>query len=310
MYFQYGTLTFKVIELVRYERRNIYSEDGTDLLYVRHVLGVAATYAPGGLPKLASVIGTSRTTDFRLQDGDDTIATVRSTLGRGNDPDPATTRTTPQLESDFSGVVSVGLHHSAPETDAELQNRLLVPRKRLILWAYSKQTGGLVRWLESPRPGFTVDATVGPLPLSCDIVSTAGEGPTKAVMFFQIQTDLPPCPVGSDRFVLSHRWEVSHTHDEDNYLTRVTEGTIVFHAGIRDALALNPDAVRNQLIHPVPIGYERKVPSVRQSGDGTTIKYTITDTDPKIMFSPGDSGCTTIEILERCTILTPISEDS
>lgn len=305
MYLQYGDLSLAVIDLNRYERTNVYDASGTDLLYVRVVVGVSAVYAPGGIPHLTSATSITQDTQATLTGTDNTRITL-TTTPRGVDPSGSNFLTTPPaLETDLPGNVfnPVASQYTGAETDADLRFRLLYPRQSLILWAADRRTGALVRWLESPRPGFMVDCKNGPKPISCDIITADGE--VAAGMFYQIETCVQPCPAGSDRLVTSHRWKMTHTHDANNYLTRVIEGTIVFNSEVVYLLSISPDWVRNQFLHPVPLGYQRRVPSISISEDGLTITYVITDTDPTIVFEPGDSGATAIQIIENMELVYP-----
>lgn len=308
MFLEYNDVSLKCLDLQRYSRRSVYSPDGADLLYVRTVLGVMATYAPGGYPRMPSVTNIGGDTE-NVMGGRDNTVQILTQLPRGT-PDPTggrsgTVDTVPTLESDLPGSQRLaGPFFSGPQTDVELRNRLLMPRKKLILWAYDKRDGKAVRWLESPRSTMSTDATNGPIPISCDVVSAAGE-PNSVGVFFQVQTDVSPCPIGSDRAVLSHRWEMSHTADENFYLTRIIRGEIIFNGAYINTFSVNPDSLRNQFIHPIPVGFSRGIPQVSQSADGLTIRYIVTDTDPTIMFSPGDSGATQIQILEKIALYKP-----
>lgn len=307
MYLDYGSVRLKVIDLVRFERETVWSEDGADLLYVLATIGVTAVYAPGGIPALPSITQMSQETQDTLSGDDRTVAALRR-LPRGFDPGARSNiLDKPRMEDDSTGrgLAAIGAvlngddtRHSGPQTDAELRARLWLPRKKLILWAYDRQTGLPIRWLESPRPGMTVDVANGPKPLSVDIVSAAGE-PTSVGMFFQVQTAISACPIGSDRLVLSHRWEMSHAHDDNYYLTRTIDGTIQFSSAVREVTRTRPDWVRAQFLHPIPVGFRRELPMFKQSSDGLTIRYRITDTDPTIVFDPGASGATQIRIEEK-----------
>lgn len=302
MYLQYGSVVLKVIDLNRYERTNVYTTDGADLLYVKHVLSATAVYAPGGVPAMPSIAAISADTAGQLAGTDNTGAIIYAT-GRGLEPGvAATVAPAPLMEDDFGGPT--GVSFAGPETDAELRYRLLRPRQKLVLWAYTMGAGTPIRWLESPRPGFALDAANGPLPLGCDVVSAAGE-PHSVAVNFTVSTCLPPCPIGSDRLILSHRWQMDHGHDDDGYLTRTTIGEVVFHSGVSDIIYRYPDAFRNQFLHPIPLGFERKVPQISAASDGLTMRYTLVDTDPKIVFSPGDSGATRAEIVEQFNTRSP-----
>lgn len=306
MYLQYGSVTLKVIDLLRYDREAIYTPDKTDLLTIRHTLGVSAVYAPGGDPRMPSVTALSEDTE-KVLSGQDRTAEAVSRRIRGYDPGQlARVEEYPHMEHNTveSEQIAMSRLHSGPQTDAELRYRLMLPRQKLILWAYDRQTGKPIRWLESPRPGMATDAMNGPLPIGNPVVSAAGE-PNSIGVYFEVQTDVLPCATGSDRAVLSHRWQMTHVGDENNYLTRVTHGEIIFNGEYVHTMGVVPDDFRNQFIHPIPVGFVRRVPEVTQSSDGLTLRYTILDTDPTVVFDAGDSGATMLEILEKITYNAP-----
>jgi hypothetical protein len=300
---KYNGVVLDVVEQTRHDRRNVYSEDGVDLLYVEYVLGFLCTYAPGGRPVMPSVQHLSDDTKARISPlGLDRTAQVLRDQPRGRNPgDVESVDETPTMED---ADTPRHLHKSGPETDAELRDRLMTPRKPFFLYAYHRETGERFVWVRAPRNGFTVDSANGPTPLACDVVAAAGE-PHSVTIHFQIRLAVSPCPVGSDRLILSHRWEMSHMADEDHYLSRVVEGRIIFHPGVREVVQFNPELLRAQLLHPIPLGMQRSAPRVTLSSDGLTLRYTIIDTDPKVVFSPGDSGATRIDIVERHALTVP-----
>lgn len=340
MRLEYGKVVLDVIDLLRFDRHAVYTEDGTDLLYWRTVIGVTATYAPGGNPVMPSAAKLSDDTGKMLSGGDNTKA-ILTARPRGDDP----TWPAPVLETydDYKKARARRLAappanalaavirkvaqdatplkeaHSGPETDAELRNQLRLPRQKLRLIATDRQSGTDIIWLESPRgPGDTVsasgkvtsngmltDATNGPLPLQYSVIQASGE-PHSIAVYFEIQTDLTPCPIGSDRLILSHRFQTTHSYDEHFYLTRTTKGEIVFNGSIVNTFGFDPDSVASQFILPIPLGFQRAVPEITQSSDGLTIRYVVTDTDPTIMFAAGDSGCTHIDIQEKISYTSPL----
>ncbi len=295
MILQIGQVLLPVVDLVRFERDTTWTEDGADLESIQTVIGAVATYAPGGYPRLPSATALSTPTVQTLDATDPTAATVRLNVRGANPSYPA-----PSLETDVlgPGAIPPTSLRSGPETDAELRAHLWRPRQKVILWAFDRQTGAAIRWLESPRPGFSTDLGNGPKTRAVDVISASGE-PNSLAVYIEIETEMSPCPAGSDRLVLSHRWEMAHTHDENHYLTRIIRGQIRFNGAVVRATNTRPDDVRAQFIHPIPLGFERRVPECVQSSDGLTIRYTITDTDPTITFDPGSSGAVKMSIVEK-----------
>jgi hypothetical protein len=98
---------------------------------------------------------------------------------------------------------------------------------------------------------------------------------------------------------------MDHVPDENHYLTRVIKGEVIFNAALMDNSPYTPDHFRNQFMHPIPLGFKRRGPTVTQSSDGFTIRYVIEDVNPTITFDPGDSGATNIEIVETIKYAQP-----
>ncbi len=305
MFLQVGDTLLRVVELTRLDRDAVWTGDKTDLIGIDTIIGVLATLAPGGLPRMDSAVGLDPDTIVHL-DGTDPTAATLARNPRGLDPGDAQPIAAPVLESGLPAESPVHAidQSSGPETDAMIRLHLWRPRQKLILWAYRKGTGQLCRWIESPRPGMDTDLANGPTPLSLDIVQASGE-PTSVVVHFQIATRMSPCPTGSDRLVLSHRWQMKHGHDENHYLTRTIDGECIFNGAVLRKLGLSPDAIRRQFIHPIPVGMQRTPPTVTISPDGLTIKYTVVDTDPTIVFDAAESGCTQMQILEKVLYQNP-----
>lgn len=300
-----GAVLFRVADLVQMDRDAVWSEDGTDLIGVDLTLGLIMTAAPGGNPALDSVVGLSPDTTAHL-DGSDATARKLGTNPRGENPGASVGFFAPVFETAGAAPFPVRAvsERSGPETDAEVRNWLWRPRQKMILFAHDRQTGARIRWVESPRPGMPTDLANGPYPLSVDVLQASGE-PNSIAYRFVVQTRLSPCPTGADTLVLSHRWQMTHAHDDDHYLTRVIEGNVTFNGAVLRRLKMQPDWIRRQFVHPIPLGFKRKPPTVAQSSDGLTIRYRVEDVDPTIMFDSGDSGCTNIQIIEKVSFQNP-----
>lgn len=311
MELDYGPVHLVAGDLTMYKRENAYTPDGSNLVGVDHTVGFLGTYGYGGDPVMPSVKALSPNTVGKMTGTDLTAAGLRADP-RGRDPSAplaaGAVLNPPNMESDFVATDPTEFF-TGPQTDVELSHWLTRPRQKLILWAYDKQTGRRVRWLESPRPGMKVDVNGGPFPISHDVVNASGEPNTVAV-HFQVTTRVSPCPIGSDRLVIAHQWQMTHAPDENGYLSRVIEGEVVFHMGVMSVISARPDLIMNQFIHPIPLGFQRKPPTVTLSPRGDTVKYTIIDVDPTIIFSPGDSGAASIQIMERHELQVPYAQSA
>jgi hypothetical protein len=186
---------------------------------------------------------------------------------------------------------------------------LSIPRRPLAIWAYDSDDTPLY-WLVSParKPGQNAflprDAYNGPLVQAQVVTAAFGEGNTFGVQL-EIKTWVPPCPSGSDRLVLSHRWQMAHGHDANYYLARTITGEIWFHGGLKDEHKNRPDLVARQLFHPIPLGFKRTLGPITRSPDGLVVRYSFVDTDQKVVFDPGRSGATNIAISENVSYSAP-----
>lgn len=181
------------------------------------------------------------------------------------------------------------------DTDRELELRLRAPRKKLLVWAFDKSGQPLV-WIESPRRNAPSDVKAGPVVLNCSV--KAAPNGNSFFVSFDVRTWLSPAEDGSDRPILSHRWQMTHTEDEDHYLTREIRGVAVFDLGnIREAHIL-PDDFRKQLFHPIPQGFRRTLGPITLSPDGGTLEYSYADTDQRVVFDAWNTGATQMKIQE------------
>lgn len=188
------------------------------------------------------------------------------------------------------------------QTDRELEIALRQPRKKLLVWGF-KQNGQPQIWIESPKNQNTSDAKNGPIVLGCHV--KPGPNSNSFFVALDIRTWLTPTTWDSDRALLSHRWRMTHTEDEAHYLSRIVSGEAVFNLGVLAATGQSPDWFREQLFHPIPLGFERKLGPIYMSMDGTTLYYEYTDTDTTIVFDPADTDATHLDIVEKVQYRNP-----
>lgn len=192
--------------------------------------------------------------------------------------------------------------HGPIDTDRELELRLRVPRKKMIVWAFDK-SGAAKIWIESPRRAAPSDAKNGPVVLNCSVKQSPNGN--SFFVSLDIRTWTVPVEDGSDRPLLSHRWHMRHTEDENHYLTREVTGVAVFDVGNMMEASQNPDWFRRQLFHPIPLGFRRRLGPIDLSPDGTTLTYSYADTDETIVFDAWDTGATSIDIKEKVHYVNP-----
>lgn len=294
MIFSYNDVDMQMVSLDRVHREMVYDPSRTDLLCIENIISASLLFSPNGWPHAIAVPGDQQKEypiadpyagNLRLPEGGPTnpvLAPGRFPLMQG------------ETNQEGRGYL----------TDAELRSRLWQERGVLkIGWPNLDTVDAAAGWwLISPQPGRTVDAMNGPFPLALDVIDIAGDGVTFGVNF-QIKTYTPVGP--ADLLILSHRWEMTHVHDDQNYLTRIIDGTIIFNGSELEAAGVEPDWFRNQFFHPIPLGFRRYLDPVTQSADGLTIRYRIRDVDQTVTFDPGDSGATYMEIAENVEYIMP-----
>ncbi len=296
MKIEYNGITMELVELHAYERQNIYTPDGADLLFVRHRLNMSCALAPGGNPYGMATQGADAQ-DPRLSPK----ARQRDVVGPKNGPPPLPVVTQYRGRDVFGG-------DAAGVSDRLLSPLLLTPRRKLRVTAFKiDATGNPVEvvWLESPRPGQPCDSMSGPHPLGCTVAEATGDAPSSGLLNFQIETHLPLSEVEGARFIVSHRWTSAITHDEDYYATRIVSGEAVFDQGMVLQFKVPPAAFLNQLYHPIPLGFKRNLPHVELSSDGCKLTYEFTDTAVPCVFDAGETGATQCWIDEEWKYLSP-----
>jgi len=319
MFITYNGINLSLTSLDNVDRETVFSDDGSTVLYTEITLSVSATYAPpiGGIPQVGgtSVGGTLRNTPQSpaIQPPPRNPQDVR-----GKNPGGMATGGS-SLQPQFPNLKTSGSNPSSPTscslpdpgsggwkgpitTDRELELLLRTPRQKLIVWAFNENNQP-VTWIESPRQQDTTDAKTGPVVLNCSV--KGGPNGNSFFVALDIRTWLTPCEDASDRPLLSHRWSMTHTEDENHYLTRIVTGEAVFNLGVMHATEQSPDWFRKQLFHPIPLGFQRSLGPITISQDGTTLAYQYFDTDTTCVFDPSDTGAVHMDISESVKYHNP-----
>lgn len=345
MLIEYNDVLLQQAQIISLQRHSVWDDSHMHMLYVEWDIGVVAQYSPLGHPTSVAVKTLRPTpypdAMYRPPAPAGGIASTIITgalatlnpmkfwrkLLTGKDalPSPVALRTT--SADDVVPLVNAGTgaatgvltdaarvrttYYGPILTDITLRNRLMTQGKKLRIYGWDHHARGVtglvdnegkVLLLESPKGDYRTDPNLGPHPVALDIID--GSDNSFAV-FFQIKTAVLPCEDNSDRLVLSHTWQASHTHDEDQYLTRVMDGEIVFNGSMITTLGVNIDNVRSQFFLPIPPGCYRTIEHVTPSTDGLTLNYRYSDHDQTIVFDAGDSGATRIDIAEKLGYYMP-----
>lgn len=296
------------------QRESVWDDTHAHLLFIKWTLGIVCYYSPNGYPVAVSAVNVPATlrsapTVFSTIIGAASAITgffgvlgaavVRVLRGRDTRPFvPDLRADTRAFASDPDGTAGFG----PILTDKAIRNLLLLPRKKLRIWGYEAKTGAEVDLLVSPKDGRVCDPILGPHPIACDILDGQDQGFS---VFFQVQTATLPCDDASERLILSHVWQQTHAPDDNQYLTIITEGELTLDGSMVHTFGVTADQFRSQFFPPIPIGFERKIDYVTPASNGLTYKYRVRDTNVSIVFDPGDSGATHMEIIEKVAYSQP-----
>lgn len=325
MHIEYNGVQLELVTIDRVDRTSIWTPDQTELLYTEWSLLVSCVYHPpvatatsdmsrlGGTSVRASgFVGTLENPNSFVGPLENREAVVRQVKPWDTSPSAANdenVRLTRQLETMASRGKTIGGTlftpgfgggEYAPVTDKHLHTLLSIPRRKLKITMGNPNSVGSVTWLESPRPGYTTDARNGPIVNALPVTAINGDGVSFGVQM-NIVTWLPPCPQGSDRPILAHRWQMTHERDPDDYLTRHVTGEIHLNGAVlsRQGNQVRADFLIQQMFHPIPLGFRRYIGPVKRSPDGLVLSYAYADVDPSITFDPGNSEATQISVIEN-----------
>lgn len=171
-------------------------------------------------------------------------------------------------EADFVNVgPSTG---TAAASHVVMQKRLMEPRKEL------RYTIGNVDLLNVNSNN---DVYNGPRPIRCEVAHVAGEKILR--VDFTIEACIVRCDngsisspsqIGNGQPILSNKWSLEDTLDENFYTTRTVRGTLrVGH------ISFNPQSYRHLVIPPLSKGFQRKQMSFMTAPDGLHLRYMVTD---------------------------------
>lgn len=137
---------------------------------------------------------------------------------------------------------------------------------------------------------YGTDVNHGPTPLFCNIVEIAGE--RTMIVDFGIEAWFNECdPM---RAILSNRWTMTHSIDEDAWTTRVIEGVAVFRADYLLANNQTADQYRSAVCMPVQDRFKRTA-QFTQTADGLQLRYVLTDVEQPQSITPNFRRITRIE---------------
>lgn len=177
-------------------------------------------------------------------------------------------------------------------THKAIRERLLQPRGQLVVWDGFGDFGTLM--LMSPEPGSATDCKNGPTPLVVEWMDAVGTHGSQYSGFAHLQfvietyvSENVQNGVSNPRTVLSNRFSMRHTVDEESFLSIEVTGTALFRTDWVYRFQQNPDLYRPTLFMPIPNGFVRENIQVIGMPDVTGVQYSYRDRQVKASFTAG-----------------------
>lgn len=189
----------------------------------------------------------------------------------------------------FNSATMTGLGDNPAQINTNI--RLAMMRERQVL----RILVGGVPLLEVASP----DNKAGPFPKSCNVNQIIGT--QTFIVSWECEAFLHDCtPVPS---VLSNRWDMTLTYDENFFCTRNTNGLLI----VRPNGSTNPprkDEFMSLMMPPLPTGWIRTRMSFVEARDGLSMAYQIEDKEVEFV-PPVPATKSTIDYGERVELGAP-----
>lgn len=245
----------------------VMSDDGTQLLYVKHLYEIEAVFNP-------DCYGTAT--------GLSPPVAYREALGRMN-----STLRPKVIVFQPSALADIG-DFDEKQFLAALVGQAGDAAANLI---QSKSPYEIV--LETPKRGQPVDANNGPQVAAFSV--SAVEGESLYGVRLQVLTYVTPCSNSSP--IASHRWTMLMAADEENFHpVRTIHGDMTFRMDRLLALGIPQDLFLG-MVPPKPWGYDRLPVEAELSEGGEKLTYTITDVKRPLRVDPFDSGIVHLQVM-------------
>jgi len=302
MLVSYNGIVFQIVRVTDFVREAVYTPDLTTYLYdsisirLECLLNLGATTGEDYSQQQTTQLKNNKANPGKDPPADNP-ANQQNTAGPATIP-----RVTKEPDSPWSPV----------RTYNELANRLKVPRKKLLVWMDSKLTspegnaagidpGEII--LESPLPGFAVDAINGP---HCKVHRLDGfHGNSTLWMDVEFQTSINTCSAPNliqnpEGVMIGNTWTFTIEHDPDTHTAiHNINGMAVFRGDLLNKIGVIPDQFRKLFIHPIPDGFQRSPPTLVYHPDNHVVEYQIIDREQLANFVGGQLfNATRIEVSE------------
>ena len=183
---------------------------------------------------------------------------------------------------------------SIVESDYTLRNFLRTNRRRLTilfdsaLEATADATQAYQVLLDCPQAGQPTDHEEGPTVHSLDVKQCMGSSGYVVRIVVSCATDDAANRFGNNQGVapllLSNRWTMTHATDDNGYLVRTISGTAVGNAPELRRKGMVVDQLSSMIFPPLYPGMRRQIPQKEASSEGSTLIYTIVDTQEPMTY--------------------------
>lgn len=306
MFVYYNGITFTATTVDEFSRTAVYDDSHTDKLYDRFYIEVTAVV--NGQAEVRTIAGVPMSYAGRNQGSQTGVpnATRVNEAVRARPPgmgNPGATAQVPVTDSPqrqlgvFQQPLTTPYASSAgppsfnnearlvipldpvpntpPLTAKLIGERLTDPRGQLMVFAGTGEDDELL--LHSPGWGFPCDAKNGPLPVGFHIFHSFGEAGTFFIKW-ACETFLNEhTPVYTGDGLLSNRFSMTHSVDQDSFLTYLVTGTAIFDTRALHTVGDNPDRIRPNLMLPIPRGFVRGNIEVEGMPGMEGVNYSYTD---------------------------------
>lgn len=168
------------------------------------------------------------------------------------------------------------------------------------------EAGEIEVMIESPLPGYSIDAHNGPDPVFCHPYKFLGTN--GMVITWAVKTWLVECPIeqalrtpGQGRSqtpLVDNRFDQIHDVDDQHVTTIATYGTAVFRTDLLYANGVVPDNFRGAIIAPIFRGFRRSHIQVKQMSD-TTVRYLTIDRQTPVVFDPSVPNAVMADVIHH-----------
>lgn len=193
----------------------------------------------------------------------------------------------PAFAQDNKKVVALEPVANAPIlTEKLIHTRLLDPRGQLIVFTGTGEDPQEVL-LHSPGWGRHCDAKNGPLPQQLRILQSFGEAGSFFIEWACVTYVNDQPRTNREDPLLSNRFSMSHTLDEDYFTTISVQGEALFDVGLLHSRGINPDKYRPNLFLPIPQGFVRENIQVTGLPGMEGVSYSFSDRQLPMSFAAG-----------------------